>query len=179
MSSHDGIYGRSFAASLSPVHKVVAKPPPFPTASANQKSHLLPMRRFLLAEADRDLREILMAALDADNAIVVAVGNGREAFEQLLGNDGDFDVAVLDVRMPEMTGMDVLREAARAGCGVPIVLTIGFEDSDLRRRAQDLGAATVLEKPLEPERLREIVWALAVTGERPDASAVASGALSE
>jgi CheY-like chemotaxis protein len=114
------------------------------------------MPRLLLAEDDRDLRELLCAVLESEGCSVVAVANGREAIDQLrVGNR--FDAAIFDVRMPVMTGLDALREARRLGVVVPILLVTSFGDQELHERAIALGAARVMDKPLAPEELREAV----------------------
>ncbi|CAN5923983.1 hypothetical protein BH11MYX4_BH11MYX4_06310 [soil metagenome] len=115
------------------------------------------MRRLLLAEDDRDLRELLSAILEADGATVVAVSNGREAMDHLRRDGSGFHAAILDVRMPLMTGLDVLRESRRLESVVPIVLVTSFADDELRERARELGAACVINKPLDPEHLRQAV----------------------
>lgn len=118
------------------------------------------MQRLLLAEDDRDLRELLCTVLEADGATVVSVANGREALEMLENGGGDFDVALLDVRMPLMTGLEVLRESRRGGATVPIILITSFADHELVDRAIALGAACVLDKPIDADLLRRTVRGL-------------------
>lgn len=108
-------------------------------------------RRLLLAEADRDLRGLLATMLEESGACVIAVGNGRDALALLRRER--FDAAVLGVRMPSMSGLDVLREATLSFCVVPIVLVSSFADAEARARATTLGAVLVLEKPLDPGEL--------------------------
>lgn len=113
--------------------------------------------RLLLAEDDQDFRELLRAALEVGGTIVVAVANGREALERLARAAEAFDVAVLDVRMPGMTGLDVLRATRRDGNEVPIVLITSFCDPELEERGRHLGATRVLDKLLDLEQLRQAV----------------------
>lgn len=117
--------------------------------------------RLLLAEDDRDLRELLGTALQADGSVVVAVGNGRDALEQLAATNHSFDVALLDVRMPGLTGLDVLSAARRQGNDVPVVLITSFCDPELEARGLALGATRVLDKLLDLDELLRVVRAAA------------------
>ncbi|MBX3189643.1 MAG: response regulator [Labilithrix sp.] len=115
----------------------------------------------MLAEDDRDLRELLSGVLRSDGASVVAVTNGREALEEIQREGSDFDAVVLDNRMPVMTGLEVLRAARSAGSTVPVVLITSFLDHELVDRAIALGVATVIDKPFDAEQLREVIAKLA------------------
>lgn len=116
----------------------------------------------MLAEDDRDLRELFSRFLEEDGAMVVAVANGRDALACL--QKDPFDAAILDVRMPGMTGLEVLRELARRRSTIPILLVSSFADPDLHDRAVKLGAALVLAKPLSAAELRSAVLTV---GRRP------------
>lgn len=115
------------------------------------------MPRVLLAEDDRDFRDVLCSVLEADGRTVVAVPNGRAALDALARAHDDFDVVLLDVHTPSMTGLDVLRESRIAGMTVPVVLMTSFADHALTKRALALGAACVVEKPFDDERLRQVI----------------------
>jgi CheY-like chemotaxis protein len=113
----------------------------------------------LLAEDDRDLRELLSGVLRADGATVVSVANGREALDELQREA--FDVVVLDNRMPVMTGLEVLRAIRTARSTVPVILITSFLDHQTVDRAVALGIATVIDKPFDAEQLREVLSKLA------------------
>jgi two-component system, cell cycle response regulator CpdR len=113
--------------------------------------------RLLLAEDDADFRELLSAALEIGGATVVAVANGREALERIDVEGDAFDVMVFDVRMPGMTGLDVLCAARARGNHVPVVLITSFCDPELEERGQRLGAARVIDKLVDLELLRQVV----------------------
>jgi CheY-like chemotaxis protein len=129
-----------------------------PTSSTMKDCSFPPMRRLLLAEDDRDLRDVLREVLEATGASVVTVADGKTALDALLGG-GSFDLAILDVGMPRMSGLDVLRAAARSGelDRVPVVLITGFGDEELRDEALALGALEVMNKPLDAQDLHELI----------------------
>ena len=79
------------------------------------------------------------------------------------------DLILLDLLMPEVGGIDVLRRLEQKGFTPPtIVLTLNVHDST-RERCSQLGARGVLEKPLDENELREAVFR-AVGGSRPAVS---------
>src|SRR5690606_17432507 len=77
--------------------------------------------------------------------------------------DTDFDVIVSDVSMPVKTGLDLLAElgALEHTRGIPVIILTGNAEGDLKRRALDLGATDLLNKPVIQEdliaRLRSVL----------------------
>lgn len=81
-------------------------------------------------------------------------GSGDEALALSLLHD--FDVIVSDVTMPGMTGLDLLRElrALPRTANTPVIMLTGNAEADLKRRALNLGATDLLNKPVTPEDLQ-------------------------
>lgn len=65
--------------------------------------------------------------------------------------------AFVDLRMPGMSGLELLAELRRRNPSLPVVLMTGHGDATLRRQAQEAGAVATLEKPFSLERLMEIL----------------------
>lgn len=82
---------------------------------------------------------------------------------------------VTDVRMPEMSGIDLLRELRNRGIGLPVIVITGHGDVPLAVEAMKAGAADFLEKPFEDERLLQVAKRALEQGE----TAPAAGAVSE
>ncbi len=89
------------------------------------------------------------------------VGGVDEALDEMAKHD--FDAVVSDVRMPVKTGLDFLETLRESGASeaVPVIILTGNAESDLKRRALDLGAADLLNKPVIKEdleaRLRSVL----------------------
>ena len=64
---------------------------------------------------------------------------------------------VLDQRMPQMTGVELLRELDRLGRPIPALLITGVHDPDVAAAASTIGAMTVLEKPMSSQELLRFV----------------------
>jgi DNA-binding response OmpR family regulator len=101
----------------------------------------------LVVEDEREIREVLRRYLERAGFAVLTTGSGAQAL-QMLDEDAS-DLVVLDLGLPDVDGTEVLR-AARAGCGVPvIVLTARSEVAD-RIRGLELGADDYVTKPFSP-----------------------------
>ena len=107
--------------------------------------------RILLAEDERDLREVVTAYLEYRGDHVVAVPNGEQAVEKAV--EDAFDAVVMDIMMPVMDGIAAMRRIREAGNAVPaIFLTAKAEVSD-RVEGLDAGADDYLTKPFALEEL--------------------------
>lgn len=111
-------------------------------------------------------RPIQIALIDDDEAVLdslslyfrsqnVATASFSTAQELLaaLGRDKHFDCIVSDVRMPGMSGLELVRELKSRDVGTPIVLITGHGDVDMAVAAIKVGAANFIEKPFDESRL--------------------------
>lgn len=86
--------------------------------------------------------------------------DGRKALEALTADTGRFDLILLDLRMPDMDGVEFIQAIRQADRfrDIPIVLTTVEPDgSALLREALELGVAAVVKKPWKPQELRAVV----------------------
>ncbi len=112
--------------------------------------------RVLLIDDDESFRLAMGKALRRRGLEVVSVPNGREAVEALLAPPGERPtVAVLDLRMPDLDGLEVLRRTQ--GRTAPVIVLTGHGSVPDAVEAMRLGAHTFLLKPLDAEALGPIV----------------------
>jgi two-component system KDP operon response regulator KdpE len=115
------------------------------------------MTTILVVEDDRALRIALRAMMRSRELDVVEVGTGEEAV--VVASGGSVDVIVLDLGLPDISGLEVLRRV-RTFSDVPvIVLTADHEQAD-KIRALDGGADDYLTKPFDTEELLARIRAL-------------------
>jgi DNA-binding response OmpR family regulator len=111
--------------------------------------------RVLVADDEPHIRRILTTLLESAGYEAEAVADGTQAMEALRRTDRHYDLVVLDLMMPEFTGLDVLKElrAVPYRHALPVViLTAKGQDAD-RERAFQLGAADFITKPFSPKKL--------------------------
>ena len=107
--------------------------------------------RLLLAEDEEDLSKALVAVLKHNNYSVDAVYNGQDALDYL--ETENYDGAILDIMMPKMDGLTVLRKIREAGNSVPVILLTAKAEIDDRVVGLDCGADDYLTKPFSMKEL--------------------------
>ena len=107
--------------------------------------------RLLLAEDERELSQALVAILTHSNYSVDAVYDGREALTYL--ENGNYDGAILDIMMPKMDGLAVLRRIREQGNAIPVLLLTAKAEVDDRVAGLDCGADDYVTKPFATKEL--------------------------
>ena len=104
---------------------------------------------------DDDVREVLGVLLKSAGHSVQTYKSGT----QFLADPDHEEVAclVVDQRMPQMTGLQLLLELERRGLSIPALLITGAHDPEVAREADRLGAMTVMQKPVAPQKLLQFV----------------------
>src|ERR1700685_435088 len=106
--------------------------------------------RVLLVDDDRELCQMLSEYLDAEHFDVKSVHDGAEALAELQA--GEFEIVILDVMLPSVGGLDVMRKLG-ASFSTPILMLTARGDDVDRIVGLDLGADDYLSKPFNPREL--------------------------
>ncbi len=114
------------------------------------------MSRVLFVDDEERFRTSLARRLRARGYDVVDVSNGEEAVRRLR-QDGDIDIAVLDLRMPGMDGIQTLRELRAFNPAIQAVMLTGHGSLDSAKEAGRLEAFKYLQKPCEVEELAAVL----------------------
>ncbi len=114
--------------------------------------------KLLIAEDERDLAEALTVFFEKNNYTVETVNNGRDAYDY--ASTGEFDGIILDIMMPVMDGIEVLKKLREDGISVPIMMLTAKTQKDDRILGYDSGADDYLPKPFSPDELLSRVRAL-------------------
>lgn len=107
--------------------------------------------KILLAEDEVSLSKALVRILDKNNYSTDAVYNGLDALNYLV--DGEYDAAILDIMMPYMDGIEVLKKVREKGIDTPIIMLTAKSEIDQKVLGLDSGANDYLTKPFDAKEL--------------------------
>lgn len=114
--------------------------------------------RLLLAEDERELSNALVTIFRHNNYSVDAVYNGADALDYL--GTGMYDGVILDIMMPRVDGIEVLKRLRAAGNDVPVLLLTAKSEIDDRVLGLDCGADDYLTKPFSSRELMARIRAM-------------------
>ena len=107
--------------------------------------------RILLAEDERSLSRAVVALLERSNYAVEAVYDGVEALEYL--DSGNYDALILDIMMPRLDGLSVLKQLRQRGNPIPVLILTAKSEIDDKVEGLDNGANDYLTKPFSTREL--------------------------
>ena len=111
--------------------------------------------RILVADDEEVIREACHRILTREGHEVLTATEGEEAWRLIQEND--FDLAVLDIKMPVMDGIAVMDLISRQKPGLIVVVITGHGANETLAEARRAGAADFLTKPFSPNELRQAV----------------------
>ena len=117
--------------------------------------------KLLLAEDERSLSRALMKILEKNNYTADAVYNGEDALSYL--ESGFYDAAILDIMMPKMDGITVLKKLRASGNTVPVIMLTAKSEIDDKVLGLDSGANDYLTKPFDTKELLARIRAMTRT----------------
>ena len=117
--------------------------------------------RILLAEDERSLSRAVVALLEKNNYSADAVCDGAEALEYLAAEN--YDAVILDIMMPKMDGLTVLRKLRERGGHVPVLMLTAKSEVEDRVAGLDTGANDYLTKPFATAELLARIRAMTRT----------------
>lgn len=125
------------------------------TISRDQKFELPP--KVLLVDDERDFVQTLSERLMVRNFGPHAVYDGQQALEFIKHEKPD--VMIIDLRMPGMNGLEVLRQVKKTNPNIEVIMLSGYGTLENERASMDLGAFAFLHKPADLEKLSETIKA--------------------
>jgi FixJ family two-component response regulator len=107
--------------------------------------------RVALVDDDASVRKALARLLSASSFEITTFGSAREFLKSV--KDAPPQCLVIDLNMPEVTGLDLQRHLVRAGIHIPTIMITGHNEPGLRERCVSAGASTFLVKPVDARTL--------------------------
>src|SRR5580704_17321806 len=112
-------------------------------------------KRILIVDDETNVRLNFRTTLETEGYEVVEASSGREGLGALA--EYLFALAILDIRMPGMDGLELLAEMRKNEIKVPALIVTAYSDVPNAVKAMKLGTIDFLQKPLRPDDLRSIV----------------------
>jgi CheY-like chemotaxis protein len=109
--------------------------------------------KVLLVDDEPDILEVIQDRLEAYGFTVVAAGNGREALERLAAEK--FDGVFMDVKMPEMGGIEALEEIRKTDRHIPVIIITSSSTREAAIATLAKGANEYILKPFEWAELKD------------------------
>jgi len=113
------------------------------------------MSHILVIDDDRSVRHLIAKAFEESDVQVVPAATAEEGM-QLLGSK-QFDVVLLDILLPESSGLDLFERIRKIDSKLPVIFITSLSSSDTAIKAMTLGAFDYLLKPLDLARIRDLV----------------------
>src|SRR5215213_8695374 len=114
------------------------------------------MPKILVADDDAAIRALLTDLLKGEGYEVIEARTGAEVLA-IVDKPEKPDLVLMDVRMPEMAGLDVLRRMRDAGIGVGVIMMTAYGSSGLAIQSIQLGAYDYLQKPFDVDEVLVIL----------------------
>lgn len=122
-------------------------------------------RRVLIVDDEEDIRAAAFDILDPHGCEVVAVVNGSRALAVIAqrGACGAFDTMLVSLRLPDMTGVDLMRKLQATGTPIPLgmMVSFGYDVSALLVPARRMGLKVLIYKPLIRRQVLDAIERLA------------------
>ena len=122
--------------------------------------------KLLLAEDERSLSRAIIHILQKNNYTADAVYDGEEALAYI--TSGQYDGVILDIMMPKMDGIAVLKAIRSRGCTVPVLMLTAKSEIDDKVLGLDSGANDYLTKPFDTRELLARIRAMLRSQDTPD-----------
>ena len=111
--------------------------------------------KILVTDDEEDIREVVADRLSHWGYDVIEAVDGVDCLEKL--ETFDADLLVLDLRMPRMDGLTVLRTLRDRGSTIPVLILSASSEANIAEDTVMQGAAAYMLKPFDPENLKETV----------------------
>ena len=122
------------------------------------------MARILIIEDDEEMKSLLKDFLAEEGYEADSAHNGSEALLKLAKEP--FDLVITDIRMPGLTGFDILSAVKEFQREIPVIVITAFGGEEVYRRSMARGADGYLEKPIHFHKLKGLIQELVSSKEK-------------
>lgn len=111
--------------------------------------------KLLIVDDEKNIRMTLKQCFSEEKYVLDMAVDGEDALEKL--NKNNYDLVLLDIRMPKLTGIEVLEKMREESINTDVVIMTAYGSVDKAVETMKLGAIDFIGKPFTPEQIREVV----------------------
>ena len=122
--------------------------------------------KVMIVDEDAEVRESFKLMLDSEGYNFIEAANGEEAINLIQSEDNLLNVGAIlcDIRMPKVNGLECIEFFKKETPGIPIIVITGYPDADNATALLKKGCKDYLVKPVEKEKLIEVVGKVIAAG---------------
>jgi len=109
----------------------------------------------LVVDDETSMREFLEVLLSKEGYQVSDAKNGKQAVKMILKND--YDLVLTDIRLGDITGLEVLREAKRKNSNTVVIMISAYSTTEIAVEAMNEGAYDFVPKPFDNNELKQAI----------------------
>ncbi|MDP4146919.1 MAG: response regulator [Bacillota bacterium] len=113
------------------------------------------MKKVLVVDDTKNIRMLLTTCLELNGYEVVTANNGPQALD--IFKQDSFDLAFLDIKLPEMSGTEVLRRIREMNIHIPVIIMTAFATVKNAVECTRLGAVAYLQKPFTADKVKSVL----------------------
>jgi two-component system OmpR family response regulator len=113
------------------------------------------LKKVLVADDTKNIRTLLMKCLQMEGYEVKTANDGNAAKEILLKED--FDLAFIDIKMPFMSGTEVIRSIREMGITLPVIVITAYATVKNAIECTQMGAVAYLQKPFTADKVKAVL----------------------
>lgn len=111
--------------------------------------------KILVVDDKKVIGDLFDFTLGYSGHIITVLDNPKDALNVV--RDNDFDIAFLDIVMPEKDGVELLQDLRTVAPKLPVIMMSGYSVEDKKMKARELGAITCLKKPFEIDDVKRVI----------------------
>jgi YesN/AraC family two-component response regulator len=128
------------------------------------------LRQILVVDDDRSIHKVMEMIL-RDSFDLMFVEDAKKALDLIFFNGKTFDLILLDIVMPKMDGLELLRKIREINLWIPVMIITAYSSHDRAKEACNLNVAGYIEKPFDvkkfQEKVNDLIWNTEIKGTLP------------
>ncbi len=113
--------------------------------------------KVLCVDDEPEILELMAEFLEFLEVDVATAPDARQGLEIFLADSANFDAVITDMKMPHMSGLDLLKELRAKGHDVPLIMASGQFDEDLDKISREYGITSIIAKPFTLSKFKEVL----------------------